>query len=108
MGDLVTPEFGNYRRGRVANLLPATLYRFSEHRSLVSRYQDSCRQADVLNASFVDLWLRAYAASVYAAMCIAGLHVPNNGRGEQTCRTETVPAEFAGASARKLQPEEPA
>ncbi len=63
----------HHRRSRVANIAPARVFRFSEHRSLLSRYQDSCRQADVLNASIGELWLRAYLTSITAALVIAGV-----------------------------------
>lgn len=76
----------HYRRNRVSNLHGCPIVTLAEHRSLVSRYQDSCRQADVLNASIGELWLRAYLASINYALVIAGLHVHNNGR--DTCAKE--------------------
>ena len=63
----------NHRRSRVLDMHGATVTRLSEHRSLGSRYQDSCRQADVLNASIGELWLRAYLTSITAALVIAGV-----------------------------------
>ncbi len=108
MGELFTLQPRHYRRNRGSNLHGCPIVTLAEYRSLVSRYQDSCRQADVLNASIGELWLRAYLASINYALVIAGLHVHNNGRGEHSCRTETDSEGFAGATARKLQPEEPA
>jgi hypothetical protein len=69
----------NHRRSRVLDMHGATVTRLSEHRSLGSRYQDSCRQADVLNASIGELWLRAYLASINYALVIAGLHPQQDG-----------------------------
>lgn len=81
----------DYRPGNVTNLRRASIISFTEHRSLLSRYQDSCRQADVLNASVGELWLRAYLTSIQIALVIAGLHRPNDGASMCVQKTRETP-----------------
>lgn len=86
----------NCRLSRVANIAPAALYVLSEHRSLLSRYQDSCRQADVLNASVGELWLRAYLTSIQIALVIAGLHRSRTLEHEAVkCPSTRIPEKFS-------------
>ena len=93
MGEVVSLRLKpfHYPREVIAHPRPAEVFRLSEHRSLVFRYQDSCRQADVLNASLGELWLRAYLASINYALVIAGVaHAHQHGREEHSCRKETL------------------
>lgn len=77
MGDLVTPEFGHYRRGRVANLLPATLCRFSEHLTPVERANLIDRQAfQVLRLSHQLYWS---AFNLAVRMSLLPFHHPHDG-----------------------------
>lgn len=102
------PDFRQHSLNRVAYVAKADVISFAEHLPPVERADLHCRQASEILALSHRLYWSAYLAAINAALCIAVAHVPNNGRSTNQCRTETLPEEFAGASARKLQPDEPA
>lgn len=99
----------NHRRSRVLDMHGATVFAFPKK----TRAPDS--YAPRLN--YMDAWVELNCQAALALASIVGLQLRAVGvlhrshtleHEAASCRTDTPPEEFAGASARKLQPDEPA
>ena len=80
------PHSRHYRRDNVRHMHGASIHSFADHLPPVERADVHRRQASDILALSSRLYFSAYLAAINAALAIAGLHVPNNGR--ETCAKE--------------------